>query len=139
LKKYSLILSDEVAPNTKIRVYELCEDGQSIFQEFIDEVENDGNQIANLASAIRIIEDTANLSTRPKTQFRPLVLKKMNCKVYEAKSGGIRVYLFHEEHTGRVIVTGGLKGDQDKDIKSVVKTIKAYQDEQQTDKKRKNT
>lgn len=139
MKKYSLILSEEVDSETKIRVYELCKDGKSLFQVFADDIESDGNQFANLASTIRIIEDTANLNLRPKTQFRPLKNAGLDCKVYEAKSGGVRVYLFHEEKTGRVIVTGGVKDDQDEDIKSVVKTIKAYQDEQQEDKKRKNT
>lgn len=53
----------------------------------------------------------------------------MKCKVYEAKSGIIRLYLFHEENTGRVIVTGGKKGNQKEDIKSVLQTIKDFKNE----------
>ncbi|MDI3520752.1 MAG: hypothetical protein PWQ17_161 [Anaerophaga sp.] len=53
----------------------------------------------------------------------------LTCKLYEAKSGIIRIYLFHEENKGRVIVVGGLKDNQDKDLKSVKRIIKDYQDE----------
>ena len=52
--------------NTKIDVYELCKNGKSIFEEFFEQIENEGNLISNLAAAIRIIEDTANLKMRPK-------------------------------------------------------------------------
>ena len=55
----------------------------------------------------------------------------MKCKVYEAKSGSVRVYLFHEEYTGGVIITGGKKDNQEEDIKSVIKTIKDYYDDKQ--------
>jgi putative component of toxin-antitoxin plasmid stabilization module len=49
--------------------------------------------------------------------------------VYEAKSGSIRIYLFHEEKTGRVIVTGGKKGEQDEDIAQIEHIIKSYYNE----------
>jgi hypothetical protein len=39
------------------------------------------------------------------------------------------LYLFHEEKTGRVIVTGGKKDSQEKDIKAVTKIIKDYYNE----------
>ncbi len=53
----------------------------------------------------------------------------VKCKVYEAKSGGIRIYLFHEEKTGRVIVIGGDKDSQNEDVKRVEKIIKEYYNE----------
>lgn len=65
----------------------------------------------------------------PEKKFRQLTIKGLNCKVYEAKSGSIRIYLFHEEKTGRVIVTGGKKGDQDEDISQIERIIKNYYDE----------
>lgn len=124
-------MSRNVSPNTKIKVFELYKNGESLFEQFFDEVEQAGNLMSNLAASIRIIEDTANLNRRPKSKFRPIEGHKLNCKIYEAKSGIIRVYLFHEERTGRIIVTGGMKGDQDKDIKGVLKLIKEYFDENQ--------
>jgi len=122
-------LSNHIPNTTTIDVYELYKNGNSLFEEFFKEIENEGNLMSNLASAIRIIEDTANLNRRPKTKFRTIEGHSLNCKIYEAKSGIIRIYLFHEENTGRVIVSGGLKDNQTKDIKSIIKIIKEYQNE----------
>lgn len=129
MKRYSLTLSTHIPHTTKIDVYELCKNEQSLFATFFNEIEKDGNLLSNLASAIRIIEDTSNLMRRPKAKFRVIQGHNLNCKVYEAKSGSIRIYLFHEENTGRVIVTGGNKNDQDQDIKKILKIIKEYHDE----------
>lgn len=129
MRKYSLTLSQHITSATIIDVYELCKNDESLFESFFEEIEKDGNLLSNMASAIRIVEDTANLSRRPKTQFRLIIGHGLNCKIYEAKSGSIRIYLFHEEKTGRVIVSGGLKGNQKKDIKSIIKIIKEYRDE----------
>jgi len=129
LKKYSLILSQHVINTTKIKVYELCKNDKSLFELFFNEIKKDGNLLNNLAGAIRIVEDTSNLNRRPKAKFREIQGHKLKCKIYEAKSGLIRIYLFHEEKTGRVIVTGGLKDNQNANIKSVLKIIKEYQNE----------
>ncbi len=119
-------MSSHIPSNTKIDVYELCKNGKSLFEAFFKEIEKDGNLLSNLAAAIRIIEDTANLKMRPQKQFRMLQGLPVNYKVFEAKSGRIRVYLFHEEKTGRVIIMGGNKDSQDEDIKKVELIIKAY-------------
>jgi vacuolar-type H+-ATPase subunit I/STV1 len=122
-------LSQHISNTTKIKVYELCKNDESLFKEFFEEIEKDGNLLDNLAGAIRIVEDTSNLSRRPKSKFREIKGHNLKCKVYEAKSGIIRIYLFHEEKTGRVVVSGGLKDNQNVDLRSVIKTIKEYQDE----------
>jgi len=122
-------LSQHIPNTTKIDVFELCKNNESLFKSFFSEIEKDGNLLNNLAGAIRIIEDTANLNRRPKTKFRLIEGHKLKCKVYEAKSGSIRIYLFHEENTGRIIVSGGVKDNQKKDIKKILKIIKEYQDE----------
>lgn len=128
MPKYSLILS-RFTGQTKIEVFELCKNGQSIFEEFYKEIEEEGNLIGQLAGAISVIELTSNLKLLPEKKFRQLTIKGLNCKVYEAKSGSIRIYLFHEEKTGRVIVTGGKKGDQVEDISQIERIIKNYYDE----------
>lgn len=97
----------------------------------MNEIEKDGNLFDKLAGAIRIIEETSNLKRYPQTKFREIKGHKLGCKVYEAKSNIIRIYLFHEEKTGRVIITGGLKDNQDKDIKFILKIIKQYNNEKQ--------
>ena len=129
MSKYSLILSKLVSPNTKIKVLELCKNDESLFQSFISEIEKDKKLFNQLSGAVSIIENSANLRTMPKAKFRPIEGHNLNCKVYEAKKGSIRVYLFHQENTGRIIVTGGKKGNQKKDIKSIIKTIQDYYNE----------
>ena len=96
---------------------------------FIDEHQNDALIFDKIAGALSIIEITSNLLRLPKSKFRLIEGHGINCKVYEAKSGIIRLYLFHEENTGRVIVTGGKKGNQKEDIKSVLQTIKDFKNE----------
>jgi hypothetical protein len=125
LKKYSLILSD-LASDTKITVWELCKNNESLIQSFMYGIEDDPVLLDKFAGAISIIEQSSNLKRLPKTKFRQIEGHHLKCKVYEAKSGIIRIYLFHEEHTGRIIVSGGKKGSQKKDIKSVIKLIKSF-------------
>jgi putative component of toxin-antitoxin plasmid stabilization module len=38
-------------------------------------------------------------------------------KEYEIKTRNLRVYMIHEEKSGRIIVTGGKKTSQKKDIR----------------------
>lgn len=42
MPKYSLILS-RFTGQTKIEVFELCKNGQSIFEEFYKEIKEEGN------------------------------------------------------------------------------------------------
>lgn len=129
MKKFSLHLSQVIPKNTKIVVYELCKNGKSLFEEFYEEAEQDPILFSNTTKALRIIEDTANLKLRPRTKFRQIENSKLDCKLYEAKANDVRIYLFEEKKTGRVIVLGGTKGNQKKDIKRVISTIKEYNNE----------
>jgi len=83
---------------------------------------------SKFAAVVRTIELTSNLNRVNKRKFREIQGHKLSVKLYEAKSQGgeLRVYLFHEEKTGRVIVLGGLKKTQTKDIKRVERIIKDY-------------
>jgi hypothetical protein len=128
VSKYSLILSSLLPSKTVIPVYELYKNGESIISKFFREIEQNPILLNQFAGAIRILEDTANLNRRPKSKFRLIIGHKLNCKVYESKYGSIRIYLYHEEKTGRIIVAGGLKDTQAKDIKSAIKLIKDYHD-----------
>lgn len=105
--------------------------GESLFESFVDKIEKDGNLFDKLAGAIRIVEETSNLQRYPKTKFWEIQGHNLSCKVYEAKSGPIRKYLFHEKKKGRIIITGGLKNNQEKDIKSILNIITEYNNEKQ--------
>jgi|SRR5690554_1309650 len=131
MSNYSLILSEHVSQATKIKVWELCVDEESILESFVKQVMDEGTYSNDLAGAIKNLEMAANLVTLPKTKFREIKSQKINGKLYEAKKGSIRIYHFHEAGTGRIIIFGGVKNDQKKDIKLAVKTIKDFQDGKQ--------
>lgn len=129
MEKFSITLSPNISSSTRIKVYELLKHGESLFQEFFDTIEKEGSLFGNLAAAVRIIEETANLRRYPRTKFNVIQGHSLEGKIYEAKSGNIRIYLYHEK-SGRIIITGGKKTTQSKDIKAVIRLIKAYKDEQ---------
>lgn len=126
MKKYSITLSSHIPHETKIKVYELCKNGKSLFEEYFYLAKKDEKQLNELAVCLRIIESAGNMQRHPKTKFREIKDLNLNCKVYESKSGNTRIYLFHEEKTGRIIVTGGSKNNQPQDIKKIKLTIKEY-------------
>jgi len=129
LPKYSLILSPNISSTTKISVWELCVEGVSVLDPFIKTIEDEGTYEDDLAGALRNLEMAADLLILPKTKFREIKGQNLNGKLFEAKYGAVRIYHFHEKYTGRIIVLGGIKNNQPKDIKLAVKTIKAYQNE----------
>lgn len=110
-------------------MYELEKYGNSLFQQFAEEIEKNHNLFSDFARAVRVIEETAAGQRYPLTKFRKLKSNEKRCQIYEAKAGKVRIYLFHEKNTGRIVVTGGLKKRQKKDISKVISIIKDYYDE----------
>lgn len=128
MTKYSIELSNLVSANTEISVYELYKDGESLIQQFISSIEKDSKLLNQFSGAVSIVERSASFRRpMPKEKFRLIEGHRLDCKVYEAKKGSIRIYLFHQENTGRIIVTGGKKGNQKKDIKAIEKTIREFE------------
>lgn len=125
MKKYSLILSELVSPKTKIKVFELCKNEKNLLQQFNAKIEKDGNLTKSLFSAFQIIEHSCNSVRLPETKFKVIKDNKLPCKMYEAKKNDIRIYLFQDPE-GRVIVGGGLKGNQQKDIDRIKQIIIDY-------------
>lgn len=68
----------------------------------------------------------ADCKSLPQTKFKDITPKNGKNKEYEIKTHHLRVYLFHEKNTGRVIVCGGKKGSQNSDIKHFRKIKKEY-------------
>ena len=133
MKKYSLILSQHRTTDDKIVMHELCKNGKSLFNSFIEEVDN--NQFADLASAIKILNKKAQLFTLRTKQYRKL---DNEYKLSEVKKNGIRIY-FHTNEDGMIIILGGYKKDQPKDIEKAKGLIKGYYDEIQQEAKKKNS
>jgi putative component of toxin-antitoxin plasmid stabilization module len=100
-----------------------------LFDDFIGSIEVNKTFENEIAGAIRNLELATNLLRLPKTKFREIKQQKLKNKFFEAKHGAVRIYHFQEKHTGRIIVLGGMKQNQQIDIKSAIRTIKNYQDE----------
>jgi tRNA 2-selenouridine synthase SelU len=133
LKEYSLILSELVSSNTKIKVFELQKNEVSLFGSFFEKVKSNSQRLSSTTSALKYIEQSANLFHLPNTRHRDLKGLDVPVKVYEAKKDDIRIYCF-QDTKGRVIVLGGYKGKQNKDINKVVNIIKEYLKEYSYDK-----
>ncbi|MCU0434082.1 MAG: hypothetical protein MUC87_11555 [Bacteroidia bacterium] len=63
------------------------------------------------------LDSLAQLQTLPPNKFKDITPAKDKVKEYEIKTPDLRVYMFHLENMGRVIVCGGIKGTQESDIR----------------------
>jgi hypothetical protein len=113
--------------DTKQKVNKLVRNGKCIVDEFVEEIRQDNNLSPELGELYAIIEDIANNQLLPPNRYKKLrVSKKLKFKPYEAKSKHLRLYLFHENGTGQIIVLGGKKKDQKEDIQRLEKLISEY-------------
>ena len=130
MRKFSIHLSEYVEPGTKIPVYDLYTDETCVFSNFYDQIKREGNLMGDLAGAINHLKSSANLLRLPVTKINIIEQKRLpaKCKLYEAKKNQIRIYFFHEEKTGRIIVTGGKKSTQKQDINAIVNLLREYYD-----------
>ncbi|MBI2968418.1 MAG: hypothetical protein HYY40_11495 [Bacteroidetes bacterium] len=112
---------------TRQRVNKLIRDGKCMVDEFKDEVLQDNNIRDEWGELIAVVKDIANDKMLPKTRYRKLKLsKKLPYSGFEAKSHNLRLYLFREHLTGQILVCGGKKKTQEKDIARLEKIIKEY-------------
>lgn len=88
-------------------------DGICQFDNFVNELEE---QYETELDAINYyMEAVANLKSLPETKFRELKGRKGNVKEYEFKSKHLRVYAIQQKG-GKIVVLGGYKNAQDKDL-----------------------
>lgn len=100
--------------------------GKWLIDEFLEDVKKDKNFEPELGELYATLEDTANGKMVPKNQYRKLRLsKKLKFGAYEAKSRHLRLYLIHDEQ-GKIIVIGGKKTNQERDIERLEKIIKEF-------------
>ena len=91
----------------------LLVDGKAPFDCFTEELEEQYK--SELGSIYYRMEAVANLQLLPKDKFRELKGGKGDVKEYEFKSKHLRVYAIHQKD-GKIVVMGGYKNSQDKDI-----------------------
>lgn len=91
----------------------LLVDGVAPFDRFTEELEKQYED--ELGAIYYRMEAVVNLQSLPKDKFRELKGAKGGVKEYEFKSKHLRVYAIHQKD-GKIVVMGGYKNSQDKDI-----------------------
>lgn len=110
----------------RLKFFKLLVNGTCEYDEFEKEIIKEGNLKQELTTIETRMHEIADLKSLPQNKFRDITPKKDNNKEYEIKTKNLRVYLFHEKNTGRVIVCGGKKGTQQADIKHFRNIKKEY-------------
>jgi len=112
------------------RVKKLVRNGKCLYDEFLEDIKKDNNLKPELGDLTAIIKYVADGKTPlpPKSKYRCLKLgSNLKYTAYEAKSDHLRLYLFHENGTGQILVFGGKKTKQDStDLPRLKKIIKEY-------------
>lgn len=129
--KYSLHLSDKVNPQTDVTIFELLINDKNLFEKFCKKVLKDGNLKNELSKTMAIIEQASSGYLLPAKKHNKINTGSATFQIFEAKAKILRVYYFIDEKNGNVIIIGGKKGNQKKDIEFVTKTVKEYFDERE--------
>ena len=114
MRKFALIKIEQV--KGKINFYKLEIDGNCEFDEFCDLLERK-RRLSKLKSIYAIMECVSNMIRLPATKYKELMGRPEadNVKEYEIKKDAYRVYLFKDD-MGNIIVFGGVKGNQNRDL-----------------------
>ncbi len=111
---FALSYMEEIAG--RIKIFKLLVNNKCEYDEFETQIKNESSYSSELITIQARLHEIADGKLLPKEKFRNITLKKETSKEYEIKTRHLRVYLFHEEKTGRIIVCGGKKVTQLKDI-----------------------
>ncbi len=106
--------------------YKLLKDGNCEFDEFVAQIKAEGSFDKEITKIYALMQQIVELKTLPQEKFKELPNPKSEIKEYEIKTKHLRVYLFHQANTGKIIVTGGKKTTQDQDIAHFRETKKKY-------------
>lgn len=111
--------------------YELLIEGRSQFEDFFEKIKNNPQLISEVKSILSYMQYVSDLkSFLPKEKFRDITPEVDKIKEYEFKSKHLRVYAFHSERKGKIVVFWGFKTNQVRDIKtfrSIKKTFLEHQ------------
>lgn len=106
--------------------YKLLKDGVCEFDEFVTQIRIEGSFNKEITKIYALMQQVSELKTLPQEKFKELKYSKSDDKEYEIKTKHLRVYLFHQEYTGKIIVIGGKKTTQDQDIAHFREIKKKY-------------
>ncbi|MEO6902447.1 MAG: hypothetical protein ABI315_04745 [Bacteroidia bacterium] len=110
----------------KLKFFKLSINGKCEFDIYCKNCENDGALKSELRTIQSRMQMLADLKTMPVEKHRDITPKNDSIKEYEIKTKHLRVYLFHDKQNGRVVVSGGKKTSQTKDITHFRNIKKAY-------------
>jgi putative component of toxin-antitoxin plasmid stabilization module len=123
---YTFALNEIKEIEGKLKFFKLSHNGKCEFDEFYVECSKSGNLKSELIKIQARMQQLADLKSMPKEKYRDITPKNDLIKEYEIKTKHLRVYLFHDKNNGRVIVSGGRKTTQKKDILHFRKIKKEY-------------
>ena len=104
--------------------YKLLVDGKAPIDEFEEQLES--KYESEMSSMYFYMEQVANLRSLPDTKFRELKGSKEGVKEYEFKTKNLRLYVTKHPESGKIVVMGGYKNSQKKDINSFRNLKKNY-------------
>ena len=110
----------------KQQFYNLFKNNTCVFEEFCRNIENDERYLSELRTIFAYMEMVANLQMLPQQKMRDLTPKNDKIKEYELKTKHLRVYFIHQENIGKIIILGGFKTTQPKDISKFRALKKEY-------------
>jgi len=114
MRRFALKYIDEIVG--RLKIFKLLVNENCEYDEFEKQINAENSYSSELVIIQTRLQEIADGKLLPKEKFRNITPKKELVKEYEIKTRHLRVYLFHEEKTGRVIVYGGKKTTQQKDI-----------------------
>lgn len=124
MRKFGLKYVEEVVG--QIKIFKLIVDNHCPYEDFESQIIYEATYSSELITIQTRLLDIANGRLLPKEKFRNITPRKEHVKEYEIKTRHLRVYLFHEDITGRILVCGGKKVNQDKDIAYLRRIKKEY-------------
>lgn len=123
---YNFALKEIKEISGKLKIFKLLVDGSCAFDDFEKAIDEEGNLASELRTIITRLHEIAELKSLPQNKFKDITPRNDRNKEYEIKTHHLRLYLFHDKNTGRVIVCGGKKGTQKSDIKHFRKIKDEY-------------
>lgn len=111
----------------EIRFFKIQKGNKCEFDDFWTKIENDSTCSDELDIIQTVMLEIADKQEIPPSRFKKLKRNKKDKIIdYEIKTPNLRVYCFIIPDTGNIVVLGGKKGTQKKDIEKLRKIKKAY-------------
>ena len=113
---------------TKRPIYKLIRDRKCLVDTFLEELKNDINKKRCLSGIYAILEDVGNELLLPEHKFKKLKgHDKLKYKPYEIRYKEFRLYTIFDSETGQLLLIGGDKKSQTKDLNRIEQIIKEYE------------